>query len=99
MDEGNPCAKSLAELRHKVVGRGRGGESKSEKGKRGEGREGGRKGGWRSRKRGLILAQNPERACTENIKGDFRPMKWYLCGLKDLVTEETTLTQKAPIFP
>ena len=44
MDEGNLCAKSLAELRHKVVGRGEGRreERKSEKGKRGEGREGGR---------------------------------------------------------
>ena len=38
-------------------------------------------------------------ALSENIKGEFRPVKWYPCGLKDLVTDETTLTQKAPIFP
>ena len=38
-------------------------------------------------------------ALSENIKGEFRPVKWYPCGLKDLVTDETTLIQKAPIFP
>ena len=26
-------------------------------------------------------------------------MKWYPRGLKDLMTDETTLTQKASIFP
>lgn len=47
----------------------------------------------------FLLRIQKGHALSENIKGEFRPVKWYPRGLKDLMTDETTLAQKASIFP
>lgn len=57
----------------------------------------------RGRQRGLISSSESRRdICLifpEASRGEFRSVKWHPPGLKDLVTNQSSLTQKASIFP